>query len=193
MSRIAAFASLTLALLPASVQAGTACEPFRLEEGSTLTFVAVQAGAAFTGRFEEFDAQITFSASDPEGCSFQVRVGMKSVATDYADRDEIIRGPDFFHVGRFPEARFVAREFSRTGAEKFVARGVLTIRDKAIPIELPFSFSRDAGQSARYVLSGRVPINRMDFGVGGGEWSDAKWVGHEVEVRFRLFLGRRPD
>jgi len=71
------------------------------------------------------------------------------------------------------------------------ATGKLTLRNVTHEIHLPFTFKLAAdGKSA--VLVGGTAVHRLDFGVGQGEWSDTKWVGDEVRIRFELTLRRTP-
>jgi len=167
-------------------------EPFLLAPDSTLTFEATQAGSRFSGRFESFTARIVFDPEALELSSFDVRISVASIDTDYRDRDEILRGVDFFDVGKYPEATFVANRFSRQGPDQFVATGVLRIKDTARALELPFSFAPSPAIAGKSLLTGSVVINRLDFGVGGGEWRDPKWIGHNVTVNFRLALDGGP-
>ncbi len=161
---------------------------FAVNPASRLSFVAVQAGSPFSGSFGAFDAKIVFGADALADSSFNVHVVLKSVDTDYPDRDEILRGREFFDVAVYPEATFVARQFIAREAGAFVASGVLTIKGVAQPLELPFTFSPSASVPGQWVLQGSAPVNRLDFGVGTGEWSDPKWLGHEVTVSFELLL-----
>ena len=56
-------------------------------------------------------------------------------------------------------------------------------------MRLPFTFVVAAdGRTAR--LSGGTTIQRLDFGVGQGEWTDTTWVGNAVEIHFDLALSR---
>ena len=72
---------------------------------------------------------------------------------------------------------------------RFEAQGKLTIRDVTRPVRLPFTFVVAAdGRTAR--LSGGTTIQRLDFGVGQGEWNDTTWVGNAVDIHFDLALTR---
>ena len=39
-------------------------------------------------------------------------------------------------------------------------------------------------------LTGSASINRLDFGVGQGEWASTEWVGDEVNISFDLRILR---
>ncbi|HSN71528.1 MAG TPA: YceI family protein [Steroidobacteraceae bacterium] len=149
-----------------------------------LEFVGTQAGAEFTGEFGEFSADVRFAPDALDSSRFDVQIATGSVDTADAERDGIIRGPDLFAVERHPEARYVADRFERTD-EGFRAVGQLTLRGTTRPVPIDFRFRRD-GDSAR--LEGSARIERLDFGVGQGEWQDTQWVGNDVLIRFDLVL-----
>jgi polyisoprenoid-binding protein YceI len=156
---------------------------------SRLAFSAVQAGARFDGRFARFDPSIDFDAAQPAAGRFVVTVDVASADTRDQERDETLRSKDFFDVARWPQARFESAAFSAAGNGKFEAQGNLTIRDVTKPVKLAFTFVAAAdGRTAK--LTGGTTIQRLDFGVGQGEWKDTTWVGNPVDIRFELKLAR---
>lgn len=152
---------------------------------SKLTFVGEQAGAQFEGAFDKFSADIRFDPKDLAGSRFDVRIDTASVDTKDSERDETLRGADLFDVKRFASAHYVADKFTYQGGNKYSATGKLKLRDvtKDVPIEFTFE-SKDGGAW----LKGTAKIQRLDFGVGQGEWKDTSTVGNDVQVRFALRL-----
>lgn len=183
----------TLVLLVACVlklsPAGAAdCVPWPIDyAASELAFTAVQADAEFRGSFGEFSAGICFMPDSLEHSRFDVTVDLASVDTRNGERDEVLTGPDFFAVARFPSARFVATEFAATGDDRYTADGELTLRGVTMPLSIPFRFHAP-GSRGPGSLDGEVNVSRLAFGVGQGEWQDTTWVGDRVEVRFSLVL-----
>jgi len=157
---------------------------------SRLGFTGTLAGGSFDGRFHRFEPDIVFDPSDLAGSRFRVTVETGSADTQDADRDAILKGPEFFAVERWPAARFEATRFVTVGDGRYEARGRLTIREVTRDVALPFSFKPSVdGRTA--TLSGGTGIRRLDFGVGQGEWRDTEWVGDEVTIRFDLLLQRK--
>lgn len=154
---------------------------------SELGFEAVQAASPFKGRFGDFRAIVRFDPKALTSSVFDVEIDTNSVDTDYEDRDDILRGPEFFDVARYPRARYRAVLFERLGDERFAATGQLSIRGESREVRVTFSFASEANGSLR-ILTGQAILNRLDFGLGRGEWGDPKWLGHEVKVRFELLL-----
>lgn len=155
---------------------------------SALGFTGSQMGAAFTGRFERFTAEIAFDPAAPESGRALVVVDTGSARTGDGQKDKAMPGADWFDVGQFPEARFEATTFRRTGPDAFEAVGTLTIRGVTQPLILPFTLAPE-GDASR--ARGSVQLIRTDFGVGQGQWSSGNWVALEVTVTVDL-LARRP-
>ena len=163
-----------------------AATPWRTDAGaSSLAFFATQAGARFEGRFTRFTADVAFDPAEPSAGSFDVRIDVASADTRESQRDEMIRGPDFFAAAQFPEARYQASGFSRT-ADGFLADGQLTLRGVTRPVAVNFNFTPAAEGGGR--LAGKATVSRLAFGVGQGEWQSTEWVGDPVDIAFDLKL-----
>lgn len=156
---------------------------------STLKFVATQAGGEFEGRFKRFNPTITFAPDDLAHARFAVEIDATSAETGEADRDNTLKGKDFFAVSQWPAAHFETQSFRATGAGGFEATGKLTLRNVTREVRLPFTF-KPAADGRTAVLAGGTTIRRLDYGVGQGEWSDTEWVGNDVRIRFELHLKR---
>jgi polyisoprenoid-binding protein YceI len=152
---------------------------------STLKFSGVQAGAAFEGTFQKFNANIQFDPQDLAGSRFDVTIDLKSAYSKDKDRDQTLQGPDFFDVKRWPSGHYVTDKIADKGGGKFAATGKLTLRDVTKDIPLDFTFQPDA---AGGWLKGTAQLKRLDFGVGQGEWKDTSWVGNEIKIQFVLRL-----
>jgi polyisoprenoid-binding protein YceI len=156
---------------------------------SWLGFTAKQSGGDVDGKFEKFTAQINFADADLTGSHFDVEVQTQSIDTGDDDRDTALRDKDLFYVSKFPTAHFVTSAFTRKAAGQYEATGKLTIRDVTREIQLPFTFqsAQEAGKPVAW-LKGAVTLNRLDYGVGQGEWKDTSTVANEVRVKFELRL-----
>ena len=154
------------------------------ESSGTLEFTALQAGAKFTGAFKGFQVRLDFDPSDATHGCLDVTVATPSIDTQDAERDEILRGQDFFWTEKFPQAVFHAEHFEPDGAG-FRAQGELTIRGATKPAEVRFTL---APAPSAAVMKGTASLRRLAFGLGQGDWASTEWVGDEVEVRFELKL-----
>jgi polyisoprenoid-binding protein YceI len=152
---------------------------------SKLTFVGIQAGAEFEGTFERFTADISFDPQDLAGSKFDVRIDTASVNTRDSERDDIIRSEDLFAVKQFPTAHYVADKFTAKGRNRFEGHGKLTLRNVTREVPIEFTFEQKNGSAW---LQGSAQLERLDFGVGQGDFKDTKDVGNEVKVSFVLLL-----
>lgn len=181
-SRIASFAALVLA---AAGLALAATQWQMQPKESTLTFVAAQAGAPFEGKFEKFTADIAFDPQDLASSRFDVKIDLASVNSRDGERDDTIRSADLFDVKRWPTGHYVADKFTAKGGGKFTATGKLTLRDVTREVPIEFTFENQNGSAW---LKGTAALERLDFGVGQGEWKDTTTVANEVKIRFALLL-----
>lgn len=150
---------------------------------SRLTFIGTQAGSPFEGSFETFTPNIHFDESDLPASKAVLSIDMASVRTGNAQRDDAIKGQDWFDVATYPKAQFETQAFRRVGDNRYEADAVLTIRNVSKPVVLTFALTK-VGDATR--AAGDLVINRTVFGVGQGQWASAQLVAHEVTIRFDL-------
>jgi len=151
---------------------------------SKLEFIGVQAGAEFKGVFHKFTAAVDFAPDALADSKIDVQIDMSSVDSLDKDRDTTIRGKDVFDVAHNPSARYVTKTISKTAAG-YAAVGSLTLRGvtKDVPIEFQFV---PAGPGAK--LNGTAKLNRLDFGVGQGDWKSTETIADAVKINFSLVL-----
>lgn len=177
-----AFAAVLLLLAADAPAADWAVKP----DGSSLRFSGVAQGEAFEGRFAQFNPAIRFDPAALENARFDVTIALASADTRNEERDETLRGADFFDVSQYPQARFIATEFVAVeGGGGYEARGALELRGARQPVTLAFTWT-PVGDGAR--LDGKATLDRTKFGIGGGDWEDAEMIAHEVQVRTTLAL-----
>jgi polyisoprenoid-binding protein YceI len=176
--------------MAAPVQAQEAVPSWQIiTADSTLEFEGVQMGAPFQGHFKEFGGTIQFDAANLAASKATIAIHVGSADAGSADRDKNLKMKDWFNIDVFPDAHFVTTSFEKgLATNQYVAKGNLTIRDVTLPVVLPFTLEfakSDSGQSLATMV-GETAINRLDFGVGQGQWSDTKSVGNQVKLRIKL-------
>ena len=140
------------------------------EASGTLHFRFVQAGAATIGSFDRFNVTLTIGA-DGAPTALAVTVDTNSLDTRDKDRDSALRASDLFDVKQFPHATFAANSVRRTAAGRYEAPGKLTIRGITRDVVLPFTLAAVPGAAtSTWQLAGELPLRRLDYGVGQGEW-----------------------
>jgi polyisoprenoid-binding protein YceI len=163
---------------------------------SSVSFVGTQQGEKFTGVFGAFTARIRFAPAELASSRLESTLQMGSVTTMSEERDDTLVTSQWLDSVQFPTATFgtvavraaaagAAGTAGAAGAAGFTADADLTIKDRTKRIVFPFSWQARPGGA---VLDARVTIDRLDFGVGAGEWADESIVGRKVEVIVHLLL-----
>lgn len=152
---------------------------------STLTFEATQQGAAITGEFKGFTGDIRFDASRPDQSKATIRIDMKTVDSKSGDRDQSLLGQDWFSIESFPESTYTVSKFEKLNENQYLARGELNLRGvkKTLDLPLTITFATDEQGRDTALAVGEATFNRLDFGVGQGEWKDTQAVGNPVKVK----------
>jgi polyisoprenoid-binding protein YceI len=173
-------------LLFGATAASAECRWSMVKDASAITFTATMQGAEFQGRFGDFDADIVFDPADPARGLVKVTVVLASVDTQFAERDEELRKPDWFDVVQFPIATYEASTFTRTADRSYAATGTLNLRGRTVPVPLEFVLMVD-GDTAE--AKGTARINRLDFGLG---WPGTEVVGGDIGIQVAV-TARRAD
>ncbi|MEM9705178.1 MAG: YceI family protein [Pseudomonadota bacterium] len=142
----------------------------------------------YIGRFERFDASMTFSEDAPEKTELDVAVDVASL--DVADDDfaETLIGPDWFDATAFPQAFFRVTSVTQTGEQTARVDGDLTLKGVTAPISLDATFNGGARDLLRgaYVVgfSAIGSFDRTTFGVDRFAGVISNTVEIEIEAEF---------
>ena len=167
--------ALILATGALAAQAAATLQP----EKSDLTFTFKQMGVPVDGKFKKFEAQLDFDAKKPEAGKIAFTVDLGSVSLGDASFDAELAKAPWFDTKRNGKATFVSTGIKPTGAGKYDVAGKLTIKGASRDIVVPITLNQG-------VASGSVPIKRLDFKIGDGEWADTSMVANDVTVKFKL-------
>ena len=156
--------------------------------GSTLAFAGKYQGEVFVGRFPGFATKLSFDPQQLEGARLEVTIPMATATTRNADYDGEMRGASFFDAAKFPQATYVATTFRALGGNRYAADGTLTLHGIGKPVTLTFEWT----PGAKPVLFGRAAVQRLDFGVGGGQWADTGLIPNAIAVSTRVVFEPAP-
>ncbi len=181
------FKPTTPAAVAAALVAMLATLPARAADyvqaaGSTLVFASKYDGEVFTGSFPGFSTKLSFDPADLAASKLDVTIPLASAKTGNDDRDSTLRGADFFDVGKFAQARYTATRFRSLGGNRYAADGTLDLRGVSKPVTLTFTWTAGAAP----VLQGKATVKRLDFGVGGGDWSDTGTIPDKVAISTKV-------
>jgi polyisoprenoid-binding protein YceI len=142
-----------------------------------------QNAAAFTGHCANFVADIAFDPAALETSAVKVTIDMASCTTGETKKDQYLPMEGWFDVAGYPKAVFEAKSFRHTGGNKYVADGTLTLKGMTKPVTLPFTLDIE-GNKAHVV--GETVLQRLDFGVGGGQLASSAVAALDVKVAIDL-------
>lgn len=153
-----------------------------LTAGGSVSFEVRQAGAPFRGVFRRFGGEICLAQD--EAARIDVWLEPASVDTGLPEIDAALKEREFFETARYPRIAYTGKSAEARG-ERQLARGTLEIKGRRRDVDVAFSLRRDGGSP---LVSGSLTLNRLDYGIGTGEWADTRWLGAEVKVKFTAKL-----
>jgi len=155
-----------------------------LPQESRIGFITQQMGVPVEGQFRKFDAQIALDPKRPDGGSVAMQIDTGSATLGAAQADAELPTAAWFDTVRHPRASFQSESIRQLGGGKLEVVGTLTIKGRARPLMVPVTIA--PGDGAKSVASGSFTVQRLEFRIGEGEWSDISMVADAVQVRFRL-------
>ncbi|MGJ3232229.1 MAG: YceI family protein [Oceanicaulis sp.] len=176
--------TLTALALAALTAAPGLAQDWALDrDASTVGFEARAFNSPLTGEFEQFSADITLDPADLSNARIEAVVDTSSFALSNSQYRQSLASGDGLAIEAHPQARFVSEDIRATDAG-YEAVGELTIKSETRPLTLPFTLTIDGD---RAVADGSFTLDRANFGVGSGGWSD---VGPSVTVTVHIEADR---
>jgi polyisoprenoid-binding protein YceI len=125
-----------------------------------------------SGTILDYQGKLDFDAAAPERSSFAFTARTDSLWTHVAALDDILKGPDFFNAGKFPEIGFKSTKVEKTGEKTGRITGDLTIKGVTRPVTLDvrlnFKGLYPYLNKPALGFSASTTINRSDFGIDKG-------------------------
>lgn len=146
-------------------------------------------GKSFTGSCSTFVADIAFDPEALDASVVTVTIDMVSCLTGDTEKDQYLPQEGWFNIEDYPKAVFEAKNFTHESGEEYLAEGTLTLRGETKPVTLPFTLDIE-GDTAH--VTGETTLNRLDFGVGGGQLASPDVAAPDVIVRIDLTATKAP-
>ncbi len=150
-----------------------------------VTFRVMQRGAPYTGNFLRFAGEACFVKD--RLTRIDATLDPSSVDTGLPELDAGLKGVDFFDVREFPSVTFASTSVQPQGNAQ-LTRGTLEIKGNRREVEV---LLRTRPQGGKMSLSGSFTLDRLQFGIGMGEWTNTKWLGAEVRININATLSRK--
>lgn len=155
---------------------------------STITATSKQMNVPVEGKFKKFDARVSFDPAKPSAGSAQLNVDIGSYDLGDDSYNEQVRGKDWFDAKTYPKATFTSSSIAPAGPNKYTVTGTLTIKGKSQNVTFPMTVTTQAGEQT---FDGVLPISRLKFEVGTGEWKDTSTVADEVTIKFHIVVPKK--
>lgn len=154
---------------------------------STVGAVFKQLNVPVDAKFKKFTAQIDFDSAKPDAAKASVDIDIASFDLGDAEYNKEVLKKEWFNGAQFPKASFVSSSIKASAGapagSKYDVVGKLTIKGKTADVQFPLTVKKEGSNQ---VFDGAVPIKRLTFNIGEGEWKDTSMVADEVTIKFHV-------
>ena len=178
--RLAILFILGPALFPA---VGSSQAPlFEITPADSWINFHVNASVKIAGKFDKWDATLTFTSPDETTGVLEIKIQSASVDTGSGMKNKKLKGKDFFDVEQNPLITFKSTKIVRTGPHTFEVDGDFTIRGVSNPEKLLLTVTGQGTGSGE--IKGSMVFNRKDYGMNKG--IPFIKIADHVDVNFHL-------
>jgi len=146
----------------------------------------VEASVKIAGKFDKWDAALTFTSPDPTTGVLEIKIQAASVDTGSGMKNGKLKGKDFFDVEHNPVITFKSTKIAQTGPDTFEVDGDFTIKGASNPEKLLLTVSGKGTGSGE--IKGSMVFNRKDYGMNKG--IPFIKIADHVDVDFHLKVKR---
>lgn len=161
--------------------AATALKTDAAKSSVTITFK--QLNVPVDAKFRKFNAQISYDAAKPETSKATVDIDIAGFDLGDAEYNKEVMKKEWFNAAQFPKASFVSSQIKAGAAGKLDVAGKLTIKGKTSDVSFPLTVKKEG---TNQIFEGALPIKRLSYNIGEGEWKDTSMVADEVTIKFRV-------
>lgn len=160
-----------------------------LTNESAVTFGYTQMGVPLDGKFNKFSAQMNFDPAKLATAQARLDIDIASIDTGNDEANDAVVGKLWFNTKSYPSASFVSTGLKLLGGNRYEASGKLSIKGKTLEVKAPVTFQASGN---RGVFDGSFNINRLDYTIGEGEWTDVSTVANAIQIKFHLVVNAAP-
>jgi len=150
---------------------------------SAVSFVFKQMNVPVEGNFKRFKSQISFDPAKPTLAKAEIELDIASIDAGSDEANDSAGDKVWFNTKMFPVARFVSSSVKPLGNNRFEMTGKMSIKGRTLDVKTQGTFHPEGSNG---VFEGGFVLNRGDYGIGEGSWSDFGTVANEVQIKFRL-------
>jgi polyisoprenoid-binding protein YceI len=127
----------------------------------------VKASVAIAGKFDKWDATLTFTSADVTTGVLDIKAQAASVNTGSGMKDGKLKGKDFFDADNNPLIVFHSSKVVQTSPTTFDISGTFTIRGVSKPETLTLTILSGIG-TGKGEVKGVMAFDRKDYGMNSG-------------------------
>ena len=178
--------------LLATGTAASAADTYTIDAGhSDVSFQVRHIVSQTRGTFDTFSGDIVMDVETPENSSVSFSIETASINTKNEDRDDHLRGEDFFDVTKYPTLTFESHSVRKVMENRFQVQGTLTLHGVSKEMTLPVEFhgsAKDPWGGTRAGFSVSTALDRQDFGITWNKALDQGGfvLGDEVKIEINL-------
>jgi polyisoprenoid-binding protein YceI len=150
---------------------------------SNVSAVFRQMNVPVEAKFNKFVAQLDYDAARPDAAKARVDIDTASLDLGEPEMNREVAKKEWFNSAQYPKATFVSTAIHAPAPGKLAVTGKLTIKGKTADVSFPLTLKAQGGKQ---VFEGQLPIRRLAFNIGEGEWKDTSMVADEVVIKFRV-------
>ena len=179
MKKIAASAAVAVLIASPAIAAIVKVDNAK----SAVNIVFKQMNVPVDAKFKKFSASIDYDSAKPEASKATVDIDVTSFDLGDAEYNKEVLKKEWFNAAAFPKASFVSTSMKAGAAGKLDVTGKLSIKGKTVDVSFPLSVKKEGSNQ---VFDGSLPIKRLAFNIGEGEWKDTGMVADEVQIKFHV-------
>ena len=163
---VAALLLLTAETLAAQAPAGVPV--FAFDKTKSSIGFDVKASVAITGKFDKWDATLTFTSPGISTGVLDIKAQAASVNTGSGMKDGKLKSKDFFDAEHDPYITFHSTKIVQTGPTTFDIPGTFTIRGVSKPENLALNIVSGGPATGQAEVKGIMAFDRKDYGMNSG-------------------------
>jgi polyisoprenoid-binding protein YceI len=150
---------------------------------SSVSAVFKQLNVPVEAKFKRFVAQIDFDPSKIDAAKANLEIDISSFDLGDPEYNKEVLKKDWFNSAQFPKATFTSSSIKVGANGQYNVTGKLSIKGKTSDVQFPLNVKKQANMQ---VFEGSLPIKRLTYNIGEGEWKDTATVADEVVIKFRV-------
>ena len=156
----------TLLFLPNRTQGGDGVPVFKVTPVESTIKFDVEASVAIKGKFDNWDATLTFASTDVSSGVLDIKIQADSVDTGSGMKNGKLKGKDFFDVQQNPYITFHSTKIVQTGPDTFEVDGDFTIRGVSKAEKLTLKV--EGAGTGTGTINGTMAFDRKQYGMNSG-------------------------